>query len=377
MRLRRLRVADLRNHRSSALDCAGRFTVLTGDNGSGKTSLLEAIALCAWTKSFVPPPANADAQLVRRGATGYRVEGEFVADSGVAMTIVVVYDGTVRRLTIDGQSVPSFAKHIGTVPIVVLAPDTRAITIGAPEERRRFVDEVLAQGRGGYAEALSQFRRALKQRNAILLDMKRHGGPSASLDAFTDTFVIAAARVCRYRAEFLSEFTAYLREAHDRFASSMEAIDLAYLPALDMPAARSEDWSAAIQDALASHRDEERGRGVTVVGPHRDDVAFLLNGVEARSGASQGQHKTLLVALKYAEWRYLTDIRQERPIVLLDDLFSELDAGRARRFVEALCDCGQVFISTVERGEDTCVHDIFDAGRDSEVVVENGAVLDA
>ncbi len=376
MRVRRLRVADLRNHRATTLACAPRFTVLTGDNGGGKTTLLEGVALCAWTKSFVPPPANADAQLVRRGAAGYRVEGDFLADSGVAMTIAVTYDGAVRRVTVDGQSVPSFAKHIGTVPLVVLAPDDRAITIGAPEERRRFLDEVLAQGRGGYADALAQFRRALRQRNAILLDLKRNGGRAEALDAFTETYVARAADVCRYRATFVEEFTAYVREAHARFAGGLEDIDCAYLPAVDIPAARAEDWPAAVADSLAAHRDEERGRGTTVIGPHRDDCAFLLNGVEARGGASQGQHKTLLVALKYAEWKYLADRRQERPIVLLDDLFSELDAGRARRFVEALRDCGQVFISTVERGADTCVHEFFDPEQDVEVAVASGGIED-
>lgn len=376
MRLRRLRLNNFRNHLTSELLCAPRFNVLVGGNGQGKTSVLEAVAVCAWTRSFVPPPGNADSQLVRRGTTELTVAGEFDSDSGIHVLVATEYDDHEKRMAVDGQPLTSFARHIGAIPLVVLAPGDREVTFGGPAERRKMIDVLISQAKRGYIESMMDYRRALKQRNAVLYDVKR-GTPGArqTLGAWTASMTGAAAMVFRYRAQFLTEFAAYLHDAHLRIATAQEEVGIIYQPNVSGTAENDiGSWTNAVAAAFEEKADEEMARGTTLVGPHRDEVLLTINGVEARLGASQGQHKTLLVALKLAEWTYLFDTLQERPLFLLDDLFSELDAARSERFVRALEECGQVFISTVEDGETMCVRKVFDTAQDAIFTVKAGSI---
>lgn len=377
MQLRRLRLNNFRNHSSSEILCAPRFNVLVGGNGQGKTSVLEAIAVCAWTRSFVPAPGNADAQLLRRSADGYLVDGEFDADTGAHFRVAAEYlTGREKKIAVDGQPLGSFARHIGTVPIVVLAPDARSITFGPPAERRQMIDVLISQARRGYVEAMLEFRRALRQRNLVITDVRRGtSGARQQLAAWTASITQSAAQVFHYRATFLRDFAAYVREAHQRIAVHNEDVSVTYEPNVPGTAGMGlEAWTAAVDEAFAARADDEVARGTTLVGPHRDEIRLALNDVEARLGASQGQHKTLLVALKLAEWHYLFDTLQERPIFLLDDLFSELDALRSQRFVDAIKDCGQVFISTVDGGDNLVVRGIFDPAIDRVFTVDAGTV---
>jgi DNA replication and repair protein RecF len=380
MRVRRLRIEQLRNHRTTELECALRSNFLVGTNGQGKTTVLEAIGICALTKSFVPLPRGADAQLVQRGAGKYFIEGLFVTDSGRDIRVAVEYDEkTGKKIVVEGQALQSYARHIGTIPVVVVSPDDRGITMGAPGERRTMLDILIAQARRSYLEALISYRKVLRQRNAMLTELRKNKRYSPEnrneLATWGDALALSAAQIFSYRRKFLETFKEYLQKAYESLSSELEAIDIEYNP--NVPAeegATIEEWQNKTAEAIREREQEEIARGTTLVGPHRDDVILKLNGVEARLGASQGQHKTLLGALKLAEWHYLHDVLNERPIFLFDDLFSELDRERAARFVDVMKSCGQVIVTAVDAPEHFTNEKFADGQDDAMWIVNNGEI---
>ncbi len=231
---------------------------------------------------------------------------------------------------------------------MVLSPDMKAITNGAPSERRRFLDIVISQAKRRYLEDLMAYRRLLKQRNALLGASRKSGRPvdRSVVESLDDGLIERASHVMHERATFMEAFRPIFTEAAARVATGSETVHIRYLPdGMAEPCASVADYKDALWLRSSQVWAEEQRRGTTLFGLHRDDLRMDVNGGDVRVAASQGQHKTLLIGLKIAEFHYLAAQCAETPLILLDDIFGELDAGRAERVYELTKGLGQTFIT--------------------------------
>ncbi|MCU0427440.1 MAG: DNA replication and repair protein RecF [Candidatus Kapabacteria bacterium] len=352
MRLTSLTVENIRNHTHSHIEFSSGVNVLCGMNGHGKTSLLEAVSLCALSQSFVACP---DAALLRRGAESASAAVSAYTDLQTPYKVGVKI-GVHERKQISSSLGKRLTPQdiIGEMPIVVLSPDFKAITAGSPDDRRRFMNGILSQASKLYMANMLTMKRVLKQRNSILHSAKL-GNPvdTALLDTWTEQFMQVSAEIVVRRWEFLQEFAEYTRRVYANIAANAEEITMRYEPDnLSEEITASKPSIDAIrkeyEQVFERVKYDERRRGTTLAGPQKDEIVFEVGGGIAKECASQGQHKTLLIALKTAEFEYLRDLRQETPIVLLDDIFSELDAKRAANVFALLESGAQTLLTTTE-----------------------------
>lgn len=336
-------ITHLRSHGHTTIDCAPDVTILHGPNGSGKTSVLEAISLCSMGRTFVPVP---DYSLIQRGADHAIAAVTALTDHDVPYRVAVeLRPGVRKRIHTTHASSASVRELIGELPSVALSPDHKLVTLGGPAERRAFVDAVMAQTSRVITDVLFEHRRLLKQRNAVLSDDA--GASRDALRTWTQPYIAVSADVVRRRARFLEALTPLVQEEYHAVAGDRESITITYQPNhLRLEEDRLEEQFQQAADRL---EPGEWARGTTLFGPHKDEIELLINERSVRETASQGQHKSLLVALKIAECRLLEQLRRERPIVLLDDVFAELDRRRSGRVLDRIRDLKmQCLITTTE-----------------------------
>ncbi len=345
MKLLSLTLRQFRNHGSSAFSFGAASNVLLGKNGQGKTNVLEAMSYLCLTKSFY---AGADATAVQCGTSMFEVEGEFLSDVNVRHRVRVVYDEQLRqkRFFINASEITRLSEVIGLFPLVVLSPENNSITFGSPSERRKFVDLVMSQSSKAYVEDMMEYKRVLRQRNKILSDAQGNDC-GAVLAPWTEMLIRHGSAIIDRRNAFMNEFVTYVEKAYEAVARNDERPSLRYVPQIDVSAPMDRDAIAGALRLLADRKKaDERRTGSTLFGPQRDDIAFSIDGLPLREYASQGQHKTYLIALKIAEFWYLKERCAELPIILFDDVFSELDETRSRQLLEKVSSMGQTFITT-------------------------------
>lgn len=337
MRLRRL---ELRNHRNYAhLDLAPGpgINVFIGPNGQGKTNLLEAVAMLALSSS---PRARRELELVGPVTTASRIQAQ--VESGeriveIAITLNVEGERTRRTIEVDGVRRRAYDLP-GTFRIALFWPDDLGLVKGGPELRRRFLNQMLVQVQPGYARSLSGLRRVLDQRNSLLKKIAGGEGGEDVLEAWNQELVMIGGEIASARAVAVEELAPEAARCHAEIAGG-ERLEIFYEGPPD-------DLAQAVHNSLP----EDLRRGTTSVGPHRDDIRVLLDGQEARSYGSQGQQRTAVVSLKLAEAALVARRTGERPVLLLDDVLSELDGERRAALLQAVGGEGQVIITSVEVG---------------------------
>jgi DNA replication and repair protein RecF len=346
VKIRELHVQQFRNHAQTDAVFTGGINAVLGDNGEGKTNLLEAISYLCLTKSFF---GSTDGTVLRVGSTRFQVSGELEADAGIRYHVAVAYDHVEgsKNFSINKSPVEKFAQVVGQFPIVILSPESGAITTGGPADRRRFLDFVISQASKLYLEDLLEYRRVLRQRNRVLFDARAGRANGADvLEPWDQELVDRGVRITNRRKKFVEEFQPFVHEAYGRIAGGVEKPAISYCPSVSAgEEAAEEELRTLFFQELKRKAQEERRLGLTLVGPHRDELELTINTLGVRSHASQGQHKTFLIALKIAEFLYLQKMRDERPILLLDDIFTELDNHRSERLLELTQSVGQAFVT--------------------------------
>ena len=327
-----------RNRASAALQTDGRMIVLAGENGRGKTNLLEAVYLLATLRSFRESRA---ARLVLEGATAARVEGLTRGDNG-DRTLAWTWENGERTLTLDGGP-GSLSAWFECLRVVLFCPEQVAIVRGDPEQRRQFLDRAVFTARPTFLELARDYRRVVQQKGALL----RSGRASASeLDTWDERLALLGAKVTHQRQALIDELRAPVAEVGAEIAGG-EPIELRLKGSGGEPA-EEPVLAERLRAAIARARAEELRTHQVLVGPHRDDLEIRLSGRLARRYASQGQARTVVLALKLGELEAARRRRQV-PLFLLDDLTSELDQGRRERLVSHLLSLdNQVWITTTD-----------------------------
>ena len=342
-----VRLQRFRAYEAGDFHFAPGLNLLHGPNGAGKTNVLEAVHYLALTKSFV---ATNDAYAVRAGHASAEIRGDFEGERRGAFNVRVVLGEGGKQVQVGGAPLTRVAEHVGRIPLVVMAPQDYVLTSGGPEERRRFLNNLLSQARPVYLDDLIRYNRALKQRNELLGSTRGRRFTLAPdlLESWTEEVATLGARIVHARAGALAGFQRYLDDAYAHLGDAVERPSLRY----DGPVETSEgDAIDAIAERLrarfAKAAAKERENGRTLVGPHRDEVTFRLGAFDVRRYASQGQHRTFGVALRLAQFFYLRDLAGETPVLLLDDLFGSLDPARTRLLLELLTrgDVGQSIVT--------------------------------
>ena len=347
MKICELHVQNFRNHAHTDVVFGEGINAVLGENGGGKTNLLEAISYLCLTKSFF---GSSDSVVLRVGETRFDVGGELETDSGLRYHIAVSYDQQAgsKQFSINKAPVSKYSEVVGLFPVVVLSPESGAITSGGPADRRRFLDFVIAQSSKVYLEDLLEYRRVLRQRNKVLFDNKAGRADYSDLiEPWDQELADRGARITHRRGTFLKELQPIIHESYGRIAGGVERPTIEYQPSVvHTDGATEEELRTRFRQELKRKAPEEKRMGITLVGPHRDELGLSINALGVRSHASQGQHKTFLIALKVAEFLYLEAKRNERPILLLDDIFTELDRYRSERLLALTGSVGQAFITT-------------------------------
>lgn len=376
MLLTRVEVQDVRSYAAASLDLTPGVTVLLGPNAQGKTNLLEALVRAATGSSH---RVAGDAPLVRVGADIGVVRLQVRTDEGRRRTLELELGSARRtRTRVDGQDVRRAADALGVLRVVLFAPEDLAVVRGEPDHRRRFLDDLLAQRRPSYAVARGEYERVLRQRNQLLRQARGLHGQArqtalGTLDTWTEQLVGHGAGLLAARIAVVHALAEGVDTTYRRIADRPERVTLTYrsstgdnvvgTAALGVP--DRDELAGRLRQAQQAVADDERNRGVTLVGPHRDDLELVIGGLPARTHASQGEAWSLALALRLATYDVLADVG-DRPVVLLDDVFSELDSRRREQLAIACHDWEQVLVSAAVAA------DVPLSGRYVDVRIEDG-----
>ncbi|MCO5252371.1 MAG: DNA replication and repair protein RecF [Candidatus Kapabacteria bacterium] len=339
MKIHKIHIVNLRNHADNLIELSPSTNIIHGLNGSGKTTILESVALASHSKSFQPTD---DKNLIRWAENRYFVNVFADYDMDIAYEISINYNRGSRKQINSSKGENLYPKDIiGEMPIVILTPDYKAITFGSPQDRRQFIDTVLSQASKYYVDAILKQKKYLKHRNAILGQFAReHRIDEKLLATATDFFISYSSDVIYKRFQFINEFIPFFKQSYAEITDSAELVELRYKPdnIEFSPSAKIEKSEITEQLVKASKNlyQNELRRGTTLFGPQKDDIDIFINQGLAKDAASQGQHKSLLISLKFAEFEFLKTVVRETPIILLDDIFSELDAARSQKVLELL-----------------------------------------
>jgi DNA replication and repair protein RecF len=338
VRVTRLQLRDFRNYEAAELELPAGLTVVAGPNGAGKTNLLEALYFGCTGRS---PRTSNERELVRRGAGVARVVVETRDEDGEHRIEVGFEPGEAKRLRVDGSPVDNLAS-VGVRPLVsVFMPERLELVKGAPAARRAHLDQLVAALWPARAETRAAYSRALAQRNALLGRIRAGASGPAALDAWDVELARQGVRLMADRAEAVEGLRTPFAELGERLGLP-GAAELRYRP---RSAATDEQGLAA---ELGERRAADLERGFTAHGPHRDELQLLLEDAALRAYGSQGQQRTALLALLFAERELLSDRRGRPPLMLLDDVMSELDTGRRELLAGLLRAGGQAVVTATE-----------------------------
>ncbi len=362
MRILRLRLTQFRNYRHAELAPAPGVTVLYGENAQGKTNLVEAVYFCCLGRSH---RTSRDADLFQMGQAECQADMRVLRRDGEREVSVRLSrdDARKKNVKIDGMPVAKMGEMMGLCNAVLFSPEDLRLVKDGPDARRRFMDMEISQAQPQYFYALQRYTRALVQRNNLLKAIAK--GPSqallGTLDAWDQLLIDAGGQLIARRRAYIDKLKMAAAPMHAGITSDKEALDIQYECRAD-----SADAFACL---LRAARHEDFRRMTTTVGPHRDDLKLTVNGKDARVFASQGQQRTVALALKLAEIEVLRDLTGESPVLLLDDVMSELDIPRRQALLSVLAKTQTIITCTA-------LSDLGGAAAEKVVKVEKGELRD-
>ncbi len=355
MRLQHLSLTNFRSYARLEMDFPRRVTVLQGDNAQGKTNLIEAIVYLSTTRSIL---AGSEKELVNWIALSdpmpyARAVGRALGSDGeieIAVTLVPGNGNGVFRKQVRLNGVPRRAMDVvGKIPSVSFLPQDVDLVRGAPVERRRFMDMALCQLDHWYCRAVSRYNKVLSQRNALLRTLREEGGDLDQLFPWDKWLTEEGSLIVSQRRSLLSALNELVWERHHLVTGGTERLQLEYVPGLDLTGAMTRDEvKEFFHEQLAVNRDREIAAGMTLFGPHRDNFLFLVAERDLRVFGSRGQQRTAALSLRLAQVAFMTNALGASPVLLLDDVMSELDFTRREALLHVIGEVEQVIITTTD-----------------------------
>lgn len=342
MFVERLALVNFRNYLKAEVNFSPKTNLIFGLNAEGKTNILEAISLLCLGRSF--RTAN-NQELITSGDSFFLIEGNVVLECGINKNVVIHFKEGKKEIAIDHKRLTSHSEIFGNFPIVVFSPEHYRITSGGPAERRRFLDLLLSQVSIKYLRHLQEYVRILKQRNKILQQM-REGLPirEATLEPWTENLVKVGSKIIEERCRFIDDFSSIINPTYREVTKSKDKLEVAIESSVVLNEKRRHEEN--FETSLLKVKNRERALGMSLVGPHRDDIVFKINGLDLRKFGSRGEHKSVLISIKIAEFKFISQKKEETPIFLLDDYYSELDNLREEKFFYLLDGLGQIFLTS-------------------------------
>ena len=341
MRVRRLSVQNWRNIEEVSFEPGPGLNVICGENGQGKTNLLEAVWMLTGAKSFRPAK---DAQLIRAGEAFSLLDAEVESDLGADHILLTVGGPDTprpgRTARLNGGDVGRASALAGRFGAVVFQPDDLSLVKGSPDGRRRFLDAALCQLYPGYLATLRRYTRLVTQKNSLLKHWNRTPGADLMCDAFDMDLAAQGEEIVRRRREYLRQLGPMAAQNYAEISSEREDLSVRYLGNFQ---------PGELAQRIRDSRREDRIAGCCTIGPHREDMELLLKGLPARQYASQGQQRSAVLSLKLAEAGTAAVVTGQQPVMLLDDVLSELDEGR-QDYLLTRMQKGQTIVTACDPG---------------------------
>jgi DNA replication and repair protein RecF len=363
MYLKSLQLKNFRNYAAQSIDFTAAKTILLGDNAQGKSNLLEAVELLSALKSH---RTSRDRDFVLDGTSMAQIVGQLRRETGDVELAMTLRKTGHRSVAQNGVGLRRQLDFLGTLNMVQFSCLDLDLVRGGPDERRRWLDGLLVQLEPIYAYVLQQYSQVLKQRNALLKTMQRaltkrdrlalDGGETPAMPDPQDLalwdaqLAVAGVRVMRRRARAIERLAPIAQAWHRSISGQKETLEIRYCPNVPMTNDLPGEIQTAFLEKIQARSMAEKYQGSSMVGPHRDEVEFSINGTPARQYGSQGQQRTLVLALKLAELKLIEEVIGEPPLLLLDDVLAELDLSRQNQLLEAIQDRFQTLITTTHLG---------------------------
>lgn len=343
-----LSLQNFRNHSSTKIEWGKRLNIITGPNGAGKTNLIDAIHYLCMSRSFA---SSSDQYVVQSGEKEFQINGTFEGLIRSGFKVTCTYSrGEGKKILVNDSPLDKLSDLIGMVPVVVLSPDDKKLTSEGPAERRSYLDAFISQISKSYLKDLIEYRKVIKQRNALLSNLSMSFSVLESMIEPWDAQLIHLGSAITFkRAQVLQSFGSYLDSGYETIAG------IGHKPAIEYKSCVEDTSTLEIiqlqfEELIRSDLSRERERQLTLNGPHRDDILFYLNDMELRKFGSQGQHRLFALALKLAQRSYYEHELDDLPIFLLDDVFGDLDPHKTSVLVEMLRQQnGQTFITAANK----------------------------
>lgn len=340
MWLQKLSLLKFKNYSEAELNFSAGVNAFTGNNGAGKTNLLDAIHYLSLCKSYFNP---IDGQQIRHNHDFFMVQGTFDRDQQDEVISCGLKRGQKKQFKRNKKEYQRLSDHIGLFPLVMISPNDISIIIEGSEERRRFIDNAISQTDHAYLDELILYNRNLQNRNALLRQIALSGKyDPVLLDIYDSQLVLSGNRIFAKRRAFMNAFTEIFNQHYQYLSEGAESVELVYESPLT-----NADFAELIKQTIERDRILER----TTVGIHKDDLVFSIGGMPLKKFGSQGQQKSFLIALKLAQYTFLQQQKGFKPLLLLDDIFDKLDESRTRKLMKMVSDkdFGQIFITDTSR----------------------------
>lgn len=334
--LKRLEMIQFKNHSTTKIDLLGKLVCIIGDNGMGKTNILDAIYTLAMSKSYI---SYKQSDIIQDNQEFVRLVGDFTKGD-TSTNIVLKYPKRGKKqLVKDGKAYDLLKEHIGHIPVVIITPDDVQLLLGGSVDRRSFIDNTICQIDPSYMDALSKYNHVLKQKSALL---KSDNVNHDVLDIYDQHLIEHAAVIHSSRKAFFKSFVLVVTQHYHVIAEERESVGAEYKSQLN---------ETPLAELLRMNRGKEVIVQRCLYGIHKDDMVLTLTDHPVKSFASQGQRKSLLLSLKIAQFDYIRGALNVAPIILLDDLFDKLDQHRVQQLMKILTegDFGQIFITDTSR----------------------------
>lgn len=336
MHLKRLNLVNFKNYRELDIQLCQGINCFVGNNGVGKTNLFDSIHYLSFCKSYFNP---SDSQNILHDEEFFVIQGEFERKAESERIYCGLKRNHKKQFKRNDKEYQKLADHIGLIPLVMVSPADSALILDGSEERRKYMNGVIAQFNREYLDNLIRYNKALFQRNRLLKEFARHKRFDAdSLDVWDQQLSLLNGQIHQVRLGFIETLLPIFQHYYTYISGGIEQVELAY---------ESQGTKGDWYDQLVSNRDKDRLLQFTTVGTHKDDLVLSLKGYPIKKQGSQGQQKTFLLALKLAQYDFLKQVSEIKPLILLDDVFDKLDSLRVTQVIKLVSEdhFGQIFVT--------------------------------